>query len=276
MDRQEIVLHPNHQTMVDQFVSACHTDGRVTAAFLVGSYVKGKVDAHSDLDLYLVTTDGAYEDFIADRAAFIRLLGEPLFMEDFDLPGIVFLIYPDGSEVEISFGRESQLSQILNEPYKVLLDKKNITSGVISREREVDHEEQTEKLRRLIYWFWHELSHFTTAMSRGQLWWAHGQLGALRLYCINLARLRNNFLDQDVGEEGYFKIEKAIPVEQLSALKATYCPMEEGAMLESANVIVRFFQDIAIGLATTHGITYPERLDKVMLGRLEKLRNGHG
>jgi len=96
----------------------------------------------------------------------------------------------------------------------------------------------------------------------------------LRLYCINLARLRNNFLDQDVGEEGYFKIEKAIPVEQLSALKATYCPMEEGAMLESAEVIVRFFRDIATGLATRHGITYPERLDKVMLERLERLRNG--
>ncbi len=274
MDNQEIHLHPSHQGVVDRFILACHTDGRVTAAFLVGSYVKGKNDAHSDLDLYLITTDGAYEDFIADRAAFIRLLGEPLFMEDFDLPGIVFLIFPDGSEVEISFGRESQLSQILNEPYKVLLDTKNLTSGVISREREVDHEEQTEKLRRLIYWFWHELSHFLTALARGQLWWAHGQLGALRLYCINLARLRNNFLDQDVGEEGYFKIEKAIPVEQLAALKATYCPMEEDAMLESTDIIVRFFRDIATGLATTHGITYPEHLDKVMLERLERLRNG--
>ena len=276
MDKLEINLHPNHQGVVDRFVLACHTDERVTAAFLVGAYVKGKADAYSDLDLYLITTDDAYEDFIADRAAFIRLLGEPLFVEDFDLPGIVFLIFPDGSEVEISFGGESQLSQILSEPYKVLVDKKNLTSGVIPREREVDHEEQTEKLRRLIYWFWHELSHFITALERRQLWWAQGQLGALRLYCINLTRLLNNFSDPDVGEEGYFKIEQAIPVEQLSALKATYCPLEEGAMLESADVIVRFFQDIAIGLATTHGITYPERLDKVMLGRLKKLRNGHG
>jgi len=276
MDKQEINLHPNHQIVLDQFVSACRTDERVTAAFLVGSYIKEKADAHSDLDLYLITTDEAYEDFIAQRAAFIRLLGEPLFMEDFDFPGIIFLIYLDGSEVEISFGHESQLSQILDEPYNVLLDKKNITSSLISRPRQVDDAEQIEKLRRLIYWFWHELSHFITALARGHLWWAHGQLGALRLYCMNLARLQNNFSDQDVGEEGYFKIEQAISVEQLSALKATYCPMEEGAMLESADVIVRFFQDIAIGLATTHGITYPQRLDKVMLGRLKKLRNGHG
>ena len=275
IDLQELQLRANHQPFVNRFVKACQEDDRIIVALLVGSYVKGLADEHSDLDLYLITTEHAYTEFIANHTTFIQQIGEPLFMEDFDLQDVLFLIFPDGSEVEISFGRESKLSQILNEPYKVLLDKKNITSGILPREREVDQGEQTEKLRRLIYWFWHELSHFTTALARGQLWWAHGQLGALRLYCINLARLQNNFSDTDIGEEGYFKIEKAIPVEQLSALKATYCPMEEEVMLESAEIIVRFFRDIATGLASTHGITYPERLDKLMVGKLEELRNKH-
>ena len=115
MDDQETLLHPNHQTVFENFVSACQSDERVMAALLVGSYAKGKADAHSDLDLYLITTDETYEHFIAGRAAFIQQLGEPLFMEDFDIPGIVFLIFPNGEEVEISFGRENQLSQILNE-----------------------------------------------------------------------------------------------------------------------------------------------------------------
>ena len=272
MDKQEILLHPNHQTTVDQFVSACHTDERVTAAFLVGSYVKGKADAHSDLDLFLITTDEAYDDFIAERSTFIRLLGEPLFMEDFDLPGIVFLIFPDGSEVEISFGRESQLSQILNEPYEVLLDKKSIIYSIISREREVDHEEHIEKLRRLIYWFWHDFSHFVTAMGRNQLWWAHGQLEMLRSICVGLARLKNDFSDSDVEEEEvYFKIENAMPIEELSPLQKTFCPMEKDAMLQAALVIVRFYRNLATSLAATQGITYPERLEKVMVEKLEKL-----
>jgi len=265
-------LRPNHQIIMDRFITACQTDDRVTAALHVGSYVKGLADAHSDLDLYLIIADEAYEDFIGNRAAFIGKLGEPLFMEDFDLPDILFMIFPDGSEVEISFGRENQLSQILNEPYNVLLDKKNIIVNITPRERQLDEGEQTEKLRRLIYWFWHELSHFTTALTRGQLWWAHGQLGALRLYCMNLTRLRNDFSDQEVGEEGYFKIEKAIPVEQLSSLRETYCPMEENAMLESAEIIVHFFRDIATGLAATHGIMYPDRLDSVIVEKLEKLK----
>ena len=266
-------LRPNHQIIMDRFITACKTDDRVAAALHVGSYVKDLADEHSDLDLYLITTDDGYEAFTSDHDSFIRQLGEPLFMENFELPDILFLIFQDGSEVEISIGRESQLDEILNEPYKVLLDKKDITANIVPRERQIEEGRQTEKLRRLIYWFWHELSHFTTALAREQLWWAQGQLGAMRLYCINLLRLQNDFSDQEIGEEGYFKIENSIPVEQLSVLKATYCPMEEDAMLESAFVIVRFFRALATDLAQTHGITYPERLDKMMFERLERLRN---
>lgn len=265
-------LRQNHQVFMDRFITACQNDERVVAALLVGSYAKDLADEYSDLDLYLVTTDDDYKNFVADRFKFIRELGEPLFMEDFDRPDFFFLIFPDGSEVEISFGHESQLNELFTEPYKVLLDRKNVMVGIVPREREVNEAEQSEKLRRLIYWFWHELSHFTIALARGELWWAQGQLGALRLYCINLVRLRNDFSDQEVGEEGYFKIEKAIPVEQLSALKNTYCPMEAAAVLESAQVIVPFFRDLAKSLATAHGIAYPDRLDAVIVEKLEKLQ----
>ena len=263
--------HPNHQAILDKFVKACQSDDRIVATLLVGSYVKGKADEHSDLDLYLITTDEAYDDFASKRESFVRLFGEPLFMDDFGLPGIVFLIFPDGSEVEVSYVRESQASHVFSEPYKVLLDKKNFTAGVVTREREADQESQRGKLRRLIYWFWHELSHFISAMGRGHLWWAHGQLSALRLYCMNLARLRNNFSDADIGEEGYFKIDNALPVEQLSALQTTFPAMEQSAMLQAALVIVNFYKELAPPLAQAHGIPYPDGLDRVMIERLEKL-----
>jgi predicted nucleotidyltransferase len=267
----ESKLHPNHQAVLDKFVKACQSDDRTVAALLVGSYVKGKADEHSDLDLYVITRDEAYDDFVSRRESFVRLLGEPLFMEDFDLPGIVFLIFPNGSEVEISYVRESQVNYVVNEPFKVLLDKKNITVGIMPREREVDRDGQRGKLRRLIYWFWHELSHFTIAMGRGQLWWAHGQLGALRLYCMNLARLRNKFVDADVGEEGYFKIDNALPPEQLSSLQSTFPPLEQVAMLQAALVIVDFYKELAPPLAQAHGIPYPDALEKVMVDRLQNL-----
>ena len=269
MDSQ---LSERHQKILNRFVVACNADERVLAALLMGSYVRGKPDEHSDLDLYLVTTDEAHEDFVNTRDAFARLLGEPLFIEDFDLPNIVFLIYPDGSEVEIHYARASQLGGVFNAPFKVLLDKKNITANLTISEWEVDQTEQTEKLRRLIHWFWHDLSHFIAALGRDQLWWARGQLDVLRAICVSLARLKNNFADTDLGEEVYSKIEKALPLEQLSPLETTFCPMERDAMLESAFVIIRFYKDLAFFLANAHGIIYPDRLEQALVERFEKLR----
>jgi predicted nucleotidyltransferase len=254
--------------VIERFVAACRADERVVAAFLVGSYAGGTADAYSDLDLHLFTSDEAYEEFVAGREAFIRLLGEPAFQEDFDLPDIVFLIFPDGAEVELTFGREGQINDILSGPYEILLDKKGSLAGPILPQAEPDQAKQIETLRRQVYWFWHDLSHFITAMARGDLWWAYGQLEALRRYCLNLARLRQNFSDTEVGAEGYFKIGQALPPEQLSPLQATFCPREPEAMLRAAVIIVRFYQELALPLAQTHGITYPADLDRVMSGRL--------
>ncbi len=268
MDAQEIQQPHHHQVVMNRFVAACQADERVVAAILYGSYARGAADAYSDIDLGLITTDEAYEDFNASREAFLRLLGELVFLEDFNLPHIVFFIFSDGTEGELSLGRESQFNHNHGGPYRILLDKKNILAGAAFPRDHPAQAEQNETLRRLVSWFWHDLSHFITAMGRGQLWWAYGQLEELRRYCVNLARLRQNF---SVEADGYEKVEQAIPVEQLSSLQATCCPMEQAAMLQAALVIVRFYQELAPPLAQAHGITYPADLERVMSDRLEKL-----
>jgi len=63
-------IEQNLQAVINRFVVACQADDRVVAAFLGGSYAR---DA----------TDEVYDDFFADREAFIRLLGEPTFLEVF-------------------------------------------------------------------------------------------------------------------------------------------------------------------------------------------------
>ena len=270
MDSQETRLPRHHQAVVDKFVAACLADERVVAAFVGGSYAKGTADAHSDLDLGLITTDEAYEAFWAGRDAFIRLLGEPAFLEDFDLPDIVFFIFPDGAECELAIGREGRFQHIHSGPYRVLLDKKRVLEGMVFPWIKNPETEQTETLRRLVSWFWHDLSHFATAMARGQLWWAYGQLEALRLQCVNLARLDQDFL---AATDGYEKLEQAVRVERLSSLQATFCPMERGPMLDAALTIVRLYRELAPPLARTHGIAYPDGLERPILDRLKELRS---
>src|SRR6266705_1411799 len=82
MDAQELQQPHHHQVVMNRFVAAGLADERVVAAFLGGSYARGTTDEYSDLDLYLITTDEAYDDFFAGREAFLRLLGEPLLLED--------------------------------------------------------------------------------------------------------------------------------------------------------------------------------------------------
>jgi predicted nucleotidyltransferase len=126
MDLHEIQLPANHQDIVEGFIAACQADERIVAAFLGGSYAQDKADKFSDLDLYFITTDEAYEAFLAERESFIRLLGEPQFLEDFGAPHGYFVIFSNGAECEIWFGRESNFHNIHEGPYRVLLDKKDV------------------------------------------------------------------------------------------------------------------------------------------------------
>jgi hypothetical protein len=152
-----------------------------------------------------------------------------------------------------------------------LLDKNGILAGIVFSWDQPTQAEQMETLRSLISWFWHDLSHhFITPMARGQLWSAYGALEDMRLTCVNMARLRQNF---SARAEGYEKVEQTLPVEQLAPLKASICLMERDAMLQAALTIVHIYQEMAPQLAQAHGIPYPADLARVMSGRLELLSN---
>lgn len=264
-------LRPNHQVFVEKFVQACQADVRVVAAFLLGSYVNGSPDEHSDLDLCILVADDAYDDFVTGRDAFILQFGKPLFQEDFDIPGILFLIFSDGSEVEVNYARESTLKHFFTERFDVLLDKKNITNDLVVSEPEINMNRQMARLQRLTYGFWHDFSHFTTALARSQLWWAQGQLEFLRSICVGLARLRNDFSDTEVEGEVYFKIEKAMPVDSLAPLRESIVPMEKESMQKAGLILAKFYKDLAEPLAREHGIEYPRQLEELMIGHLMKL-----
>ncbi len=271
MNMQDLPLPPHHQTIMNRFIAACQSDERVVAAFLSGSYARDAADAYSDIDLALITSDEAYDNFLAEREAFIQQLGKPIFLEDY--PGedhlFVFSIFPDGTEVELGIARESHITGLYAGPYRVLLDKKGILTGESFSWPQSPYDRQIETLHGLIYWFWHTLSHhFINPIAREQLWSAYGALEDLRRSCIDMARLRQNF---SMEAEGYERLEQAVPIEQLSPLQTTFCPVEREAMLRAALIVVRFYRNMVPTLAQAHGISYPAELAQVMSERLERL-----
>lgn len=124
-------------------------------------------------------------------------------------------------------------------------------------------------LRQVLTWFWHELSHFITAIGRGELWWAAGQLESLRGHCVNLVRIEHGAF---AGEEPYEKLDRTIDVAALSPIAETFVPMERDALLRVARDLVRFHTEKTTGVAEANGATSPSRLAELMVKRLDDLR----
>ncbi len=262
---------PPHHGVIDRFTAACQADERVVAAFLGGSYASGMADLHSDVDLGIITTDGTHAEFAEGKAEFVRRLGEPLFLEDFGSSRHAFAIFADGTECDLALGREGDFERMHWGPYRVLLDRRGLLAGVIFTGRQPRPDTQVEELRRLIYWFWHEFGHFVKALARGQVWFAQGQLEALRGMCVNLARLKHDFTDPGVGQEPYFKVERDLPAEHLERLRATVGPLELEHLFRAAGVLLEVYRELALDLANAHTLPYPDRLEAIFVERLRRL-----
>jgi predicted nucleotidyltransferase len=264
-------MDANPKRIIDHFVDACLRDPRVVAAFLYGSHAEGTEDSHSDIDLGLITTDQSHDEFFAQRADFVHQLGEPVFIEDFDLPNLLFVILADGAEVELSIARQSDFVNMAVEPHRTLLDKQGLLKGVRLVGSQPHPDEQRENLRRLIVWFWHDVSHLLTAVARDHPWWAYGQLEALRRSCVSLARLRYDFASSCGGNEPYFKVQLDLPLDQLAPLEPSVVPLNLQAIREAGHTLIDFYRSVAPSLAAEHGLTYPSILERLMLERLDQL-----
>lgn len=259
----------DREAVLDRFVDACSDDDRIVAAFLAGSAARGEADEHSDLDLCVVVPDDALDAVVADRERLIAQLGDALFLEDFGNDALVFAILSDGTDIELHFARESELDRVRSGPHRVLVDDRGVLAGMTFQWPEFEHATQIEELRNVVMWFWHDLSHFAAAIDRGHLWWAAGQLEALRGYCVRLARVEHGA--EPMPDEPYWKLDAEMPTAPLDPIRSTFVPMERAALLGAARTLLAFFRSRAQAIAQAHGLTYPDALDRLAGTRLDDL-----
>jgi predicted nucleotidyltransferase len=262
------VTHPDPQSLIDRFVEVCLLDDRIVAAFLGGSLAREQADTFSDVDLCVITRDDAFDDVVAERASLIERLGEPVFVEDWGTNDVVSFVLADGTEAEIFFGREGALDELWPGQHRTLFDRDGILEGFTFEEERTEPGELEDVLRQTLSWFWHELSHFVKAVGRNQLWWAAGQLEALRGHCVKLVRIERG---AQAGEEPYWKLDEEIRTSGLEPLQATFVPMDRSELLRAGRALVAFFRERAPRVAEAYGLTYPVELDRVMVNRLDEL-----
>ncbi|HEY5904767.1 MAG TPA: aminoglycoside 6-adenylyltransferase [Actinomycetota bacterium] len=255
--------------VLDRFVAACSADDRIVAAFLAGSAARGEADERSDLDLSVVVPDDDLDELVGDRERLIAQLGDALFLEDFGIDRLVFAILSDGTDIELHFVPESELDRVRSGPHRVLVDDRGVLAGVTFPWPEFGRATQTRELRTVVMWFWHDLSHFAAAIDRGHLWWAAGQLEALRAYCVRLARVEHGV--EPMPDESYWKLDAEMPTAPIDSLRSTFVPLERAAMLDAARTLLAYFRSRAPAIAQAHGLTYPEALDRLAGARLDDL-----
>ena len=261
------------QPLLDRFVEVCSNDERIVAAFLGGSHARDEADGFSDVDLCVVAADDAFDKLVADREHLVGQLGEPLFVESFSLPNIVFFVLDDGTEGEIFFGSRARLAELEPGRHRVLFDPDAILDGVTFEEERSDPAEQNRVLREALVWFWHELGHFLAAIGRNELWWAAGQVEALRSHCLNLVRIDHRVW---AGDEPYEKLDRTVGIDSVEPLVSTFVPIERDALWEAAARILSFHRERGPTVAAAHGETYPMELAELMTRRFDEARRTTG
>jgi len=241
-----------------------HED-RIVAGLVYGTRATGAADEFSDLDLGIVTTDDGFDSFVADAPSFVGALGRPLFLDHFGNPARLHAILDDGTGIELIIDRARHLA--LDGPHRVLVDKGDVVTNAARRVAPED--DRPERVRRLVTWFWHDVDHVVTALGRGQVWWAYGQLEELRGVVIGMARLQSGAADEE--GEPYWKVDDVLPSELLATLRATVSPPELRPMRDAALAIIALYRTLAGPIAKAHGIVYPAELDRLLTRRLEEL-----
>ena len=70
---------PRHRGLLERAFARFRDDIRALGLVLGGSLARGGADFYSDVDLYVVVWDGAFEDVFAERNSTAEAVGSPLF-----------------------------------------------------------------------------------------------------------------------------------------------------------------------------------------------------
>jgi Nucleotidyltransferase domain len=247
---------------VARFAAACAADALVIAAFLGGSFAAGTADAFSDLDLYVVTEDGDYDEFFVRREQFVRTWGDPVFLDtsvNFERFGFDMLhfVLADGVAGELALGHRGNLLALHGGPYQPLVDKVGLLAGVSFPLYEPSAAEQRAEVERHLDWFWLAALELAKFLARDRPRLVQRSLTAMRDHCAALAAVT-----ADAGKAG---------VDVNARLLETYVPAEAAAMRAAAEELVALHRTLGEAVAPSFGLTYPSELAALAEARLHVL-----
>jgi len=242
---------------VDRFAAASRDDPLVLAAFLGGSFAAGTADAHSDLDLYVITEDTDYDDFFLRREEFVAEWLDPVLLEttiDFEGFGfdMVHFVGADGVSGELAMARRSNYSSMHGGPHRVLVDTTGLLEGVTFTNVPPDREQTRMAVSSSLRWFWLHATVLGKSLARGRTLDAARALGQMRDQLVALI----------------WSLPGPLTAEDREALAATYVPAADGDITQAARTLIDLHRRLGAQAATELEIVYPTAAADLITAKL--------
>ena len=260
---------PGPGDLIARVVDVCAHDDRIAAVFLGGSRARGEADDYSDIDLCLILRDDRYDEMIADREAFVRNIGQPLFLEDFGNENMAFVIFADGAELEFNFFRVRDLHEIRSGPHLGPAGYRRDPGRArvpTARGRFRGASRVTPPGPVLVLARPRPLHHRDRARPA-----VVGGRAARTTPCI-LREPRSDRPRRRVAGEAHWKLDEEIVTDPLEPVRSSFVAMDRDAMLQAAGEILAFFRERVPCVAEANGLTYPMELDHLDGGHFQDLR----
>jgi predicted nucleotidyltransferase len=247
---------PRHRGLLERAFARFRDDIRALGLVLGGSLARGGADFYSDVDLYVVVWDGAFENVFAERNSTAEAVGSPLFNFAVDpVPGGStdhIVLYEGPVKFDFMYLKESDLGPHPRwDGCAVLKDTNGRVGAAVARSEALGPPRpRAEDLSELNQKFWTLCWHAFGKIERGELWEALDGLHSIR----SLALLPLLDWSAERRHEGYRRLEGKTNREQASRLGATVAPMRAQALHAALRAEVELFRELRAGVLDRYGL----------------------
>jgi predicted nucleotidyltransferase len=263
---------PQHRKLLERAFARFRDDTRAVGLVVGGSLARGGADFYSDVDLYVVVRDGAFEDVVAERNSTSQAVGSPLFGFDVDpVPGGStdhIVLYEGPVKFDFMYLRESDLGTHPRwDGCVVLKDTDGRVGATVARSEALGPGgPSAEDLSELNQKFWTLCWYAFGKIERGELWEALDGLHSIR------GRALVPLLDwtAERPHEGYRRLERKTNQGQASRWSATVAPMQAEPLHAALRAEVGLFRELRAAVLDRYGLIIDPAPEEVLESEMSR------
>lgn len=263
---------PIHRKLLERALARFQGDGRVVGLIAGGSLAHGAADFYSDVDLYVLTQDEAFDEILAERGVTVEAVGSPLFTFDVDpMPGGStdhIVVYEGPVKFDFMYLKEYDFKPTPKwAGCSVLKDASGRVGAVVARsEGLAPPQPTTEELVELNQKFWTWCWYVFGKIVRGELWEALDGIHSIR----SLALVPLLDWAAERPHEGYRRLERKTDPEAASRLMATVATVESQVLYAALQAEMELFRSLRAVLFERHGLSFDSTPEEVLESEMSR------